>query len=107
MGKADYLKYDTEQMAETRRIYKECIFGSDGTGGLLGIQAKMQVMVDEVKEAWQSEAGEAFFDKYNNEWLKGFVHYQEVLEHMADRLDVAERNYSEITRQAEALKIKE
>lgn len=106
MAKADYLKYDTEQMATTRRIYKECVNGTDSSDGLLGIQAKMQAMVDEVKGAWKSEAGEAFFEKYDNEWLKGFVQYQEVLDHMADNLDVAEGKYSEITRQAEALKIR-
>lgn len=46
MAKADYLKFDTEQMATTRRIYKECVNGTDSSDGLLGIQAKMQAMVD-------------------------------------------------------------
>ena len=107
MAKYDYLKYDTEQMATTRRIYKECVNGStDGSSGLIGIQAKMQAMVNEVRDAWKSEAGDAFFAKYDNEWLQGFVQYKEVLDHMADNLNIAEGKYSEITRQAEALKIR-
>ena len=106
MAKADYLKYDTEQMATTRRIYLECINGTDTSDGMLAIQTKMQAMVNEVKDAWKSEAGEAFFEKYDNEWLKGFTQYKEVLEHMAENLDVAEGKYSEVTRQAEALKIR-
>lgn len=99
MGK-DYLKYDTDKMADTKRIYNECVTSMDT------LQTKMETMVDEVKEAWKSEAGEAFFDKYDNEWLKGFVQYKEVLTHMAENLDAAKGKYTEITRQANALKIK-
>lgn len=99
MGKS-YLKYDTDKMADTKRVYNECVTAMDT------LQTKMQTMVDGVKEAWKSEAGEAFFEKYDNEWLKGFVQYKEVLTHMAENLDTAKGKYTEITRQANALKIK-
>lgn len=46
------------------------------------------------------------FDKYDNEWLKGFKQYKEVLQHMAENLDVASGRYSEVTQQADALKIR-
>ena len=100
MAKYDYLKYDTEQMGETKRIYKECV------NDMETLKAKMEKMVEDVRDGWKSEAGTAFFDKYDNEWLQGFVQYKEVLTHMADNLDVAKGKYSEITRQAKALKIR-
>lgn len=96
----DYLKYDTDKMAETKRIYNDCVTSMED------LQTKMQKMVDDVKCSWKSGAGEAFFDKYDNEWLQGFVQYKEVLSHMAENLDTAEGKYSEITRQANALKIR-
>ena len=100
MAKYDYLKYDTEQMNETKRIYNECVTDMET------LRTKMGKMVDDVKEGWKSEAGNAFFDKYDNEWLQGFVQYKEVLSHMAENLDSAKGKYSEITRQAKALKIR-
>lgn len=96
----DYLKYNTDKMAATKRKYMDCVRDMEH------IQSKMKKMVDEVRDAWKSEAGDAFFDKYDNEWLKGFVQYKEVLSHMAENLDAASSRYSEITRQANKLKIK-
>lgn len=95
-----YLKYDTEKMESVKITYNACVADMDA------IQSKMQTMVDEVRDAWKSEAGDAFFDKYDNEWLKGFKQYKEVLQHMAENLDVASGRYSEVTQQADALKIR-
>ena len=58
------------------------------------LKDNMQNVVDSVKDAWKSEAGEAFFKKYDEEWLKGFTHYTEVLEHMVKNLDIATEKYS-------------
>lgn len=93
-----YLKYDTEKMESVKTTYNACVADMDA------IQSKMQTMVDEVRDAWKSEAGDAFFDKYDNEWLKGFKQYKEVLQHMAENLDVASGRYSEVTQQADALR---
>lgn len=99
MGK-DYLKYDTAQMEKTKRVYNDCIEIMNT------LQQDMQKMIDNVKESWISEASEEFFKKYNDEWLQGFKQYKEVLEHMAQNLNTAKNKYSEITQQANALKIK-
>lgn len=95
-----YLKYDTEKMQSVKDTYNECISSMDE------LQSSMQAMVDEVRDAWKSEAGDAFFDKYDNEWLKGFTQYKEVLQHMAANLNQASGRYSEITDELNALKIK-
>lgn len=95
-----YLKYDTEKMDSAQRVYNECVTTMDS------LQSKMQAMVDDVKDAWRSDAGDAFFKKYDDEWLKGFTHYKEVLSHMASNLNVASGRYTEITEQANKLKIR-
>lgn len=95
-----YLKYDTEKMESVKATYNTCVADMDT------LQSKMQATVNEVRDAWKSKAGDAFFDKYDNEWLKGFTHYKEVLQHMAENLDVASGRYSEISQQADALKIR-
>ena len=95
-----YLKYDTEKMVSVKNTYIKCV------GDMNDIQKRMRKMVEDVRDAWKSEAGDAFFEKYNNEWLKGFTQYKQVLTHMASNLDVASGRYSEITKQANALKIR-
>lgn len=95
-----YLQYDTDKLEQTKKVYE------DSVTVMNDIQTKMSDMVNEVKDAWKSDAGDAFFNKYNDEWLKAFTQYKEVLEHMAANLDIANNEYSEITQQANALKIK-
>ena len=95
-----YLKYDTEKMQAVKNTYNNCVKSMDE------LQSSMQAIVDEVRDAWKSEAGDAFFEKYDNEWLKGFTQYKEVLDHMALNLNQASGRYYEITKQLNALKIK-
>ncbi len=45
-----YLKYDTEKMESVKTTYNACVADMDA------IQSKMQTMVDEVRDAWKSEA---------------------------------------------------
>ena len=77
---AKYLLYNTAKMETVKKTYKDCVKEMDD------LQTKMQTMVDDIKEGWQSKAGDAFFTKYDDEWLKGFKQYREVLDHMADNL---------------------
>ena len=94
-----YLMYDTEKMIEVKNAYTKAV--SD----MKQIQKKMQKMVDNVKEGWESDAGNAFFEKYNDEWLKGFTQYQDVLEHMAYNLNLAEGKYTDLTNTAKNTKL--
>lgn len=95
-----YLQYDTEKIASTKSTYEKCVTEMDS------IKKKMDKMVSSIRGAWDSDAGDAFFDKYDNEWLSAFNQYKEVLEHMAANLDVASNKYTEITELAKKLKIK-
>lgn len=86
-----YLQYDTEKMTEVKQTYV------DAVSKMTEIQKKMQKMVDSVKDGWDSDAGTAFFEKYDEEWLKGFNQYKEVLTHMSENLNTAEGKYTQIT----------
>ncbi len=94
-----YLKYDTEAMLEVKSTYEKAYQAMND------IETEMKNMVDEVKEGWDTDAGEAFFQKYNDEWLKGFQQYKEVLYHMAYNLNIAQGKYEELTRFAEKTSI--
>lgn len=94
-----YLQYDTEKMTEVKRTYV------DAVSKMTEIQKKMQIMVDSVKDGWDSDAGTAFFEKYDEEWLKGFNQYKEVLTHMSENLNTAEGKYTQISNLAKKTKL--
>ena len=94
-----YLQYDTEKMTEVKQTYV------DAVSKMTEIQKKMQKMVDSVKDGWDSDAGTAFFEKYDEEWLKGFNQYKEVLTHMSENLNTAEGKYTQITNLAKKTKV--
>ena len=93
------LVYDTELIEDTITAYNECV------ESMTTLETSMKDMVEDVKKAWKSNAGDAFFEKYNDEWLKGFKQYREVLEHMAENLGAAKKKYEEVTTQAKSLNI--
>lgn len=94
-----YLKYDIEKMLEVKQVY------ADAVSKMTEIQKKMQKMVDSVKEGWDTEAGDAFFEKYDEEWLKCFNQYKEVLTHMSEYLNTAQGKYTQITNLAKKTKL--
>lgn len=94
-----YLQYDTEKMTEVKQTYV------DAVSKMTEIQKKMQKMVDSVKDGWDSDAGTAFFEKYDEEWLKGFNQYKEVLTHMSENLNTAQGKYTQITNLAKKTKL--
>ncbi len=94
-----YLKYDIEKMLEVKQVYADAVIK------MTEIQKKMQKMVDSVKDGWDSDAGTAFFEKYDEEWLKGFTQYKQVLNHMSENLNTAQGKYNEVTELAKKTKL--
>lgn len=94
---SDYLKYNTDLIQQVVRIYDESVSSMDS------MLKDMDNMVDDLRQGWKSEAGQAFFDKYNDDWLNGFVQYQEVLLHMSKNLGIANREYQSVTEKAKDL----
>ena len=94
-----YLKYDIDKMLEVKQVY------ADAVSKMTEIQKTMQKMVDSVKDGWDSDAGKAFFEKYDEEWLKGFTQYKQVLRHMSENLNTAQGKYNEVTELAKKTKL--
>lgn len=94
-----YLKYDIDKMLEVKQVYV------DAVSKMTEIQKAMQKMVDSVKDGWDSDAGAAFFEKYDEEWLKGFTQYKQVLNHMSENLNTAQGKYNEVTELAKKTKL--
>ncbi len=61
--------------------------------------------VDNIRDSWQSEAGEVFFSKFDEDWEKNVKDYVNVLNHMADNMLKANTLYEEVFDAAEALKV--
>lgn len=94
------LKYDTEEINNAKNEYKRM------ADSMNNISSEMTKAIEGIRESWQSDAGNAFFEKYDQEFLKNFEQYREVLEHFAYNLGIAHGRYEEITAKANALSIR-
>lgn len=72
---------------------------------MTSLKDKLVQATEEIKGGWDTDAGVAFFTKFNDEWKKNFDDYTEVVKHMADNMDVAKNKYQAIFDQADKLKI--
>lgn len=69
------------------------------------LRSDLEKAVSEIRGAWQSDGGEEFFKKYDDEWLKNFNDYIAVIKHMANNVQVAKNEYQAIFDEVKALKI--
>ena len=69
------------------------------------LMEKLVKAMEEVRGGWDSDAGKAFFEKFDDEWKKNFDDYTKVVEHMADNMNVAKNKYQAIFDQADKLKV--
>lgn len=96
----DFLKYDTDEIGSAKSEYKTM------AESMKNISSEMTKAIEGIKESWQSDAGNAFFEKFDQEFLKNFEQYREVLEHFAYNLGIAHGRYEEITIKANALRLR-
>lgn len=61
--------------------------------------------VDEIRSGWDSEAGKAFFEKFDDEWLKNFDDYIAVIKHMSDNMTKAKNKYSPLFEEADKINL--
>lgn len=69
------------------------------------LKEKLVKATEEVRGGWDSDAGKAFFEKFDDEWKKNFDDYTKVVEHMADNMNIAKNKYQAIFDQADKLKV--
>lgn len=86
-----YIEYDTEIFADIERRYRNHV----ATMNL--ILTNMSGLKENTLAGWNSDAGVAFFEKYDSEWVKNFQYYRDVLQEMADMLKDAREKYDLVT----------
>lgn len=59
--------------------------------------------INEIRAGWQSDAGKAFFEKFDNEWEKNLNYYIQVIEHMSKNMEIAENKYQTVFDEANKL----
>jgi WXG100 family type VII secretion target len=63
--------------------------------------------MNNIRAGWDSGAGDAFFAKYDDEWLRAVSDYTDVLRHMADNIKMAKNKYQEVFDCADGVKLPE
>ena len=78
---------------------------SSYAGDMELLKTKLETAVDDIRSGWDTEAGETFFAKFDDEWKKNFDDYIAVINHMAENMQIAINEYQEIVNEAEELNL--
>lgn len=92
-----YLEYDSELITSTQALYTK---KAEEMGK---IKEAMVNMENNLKLDWETDAGRAFFNHFDNEWMNNFDLYKQTLEHMALLLKDAASCYDDVTSAAESV----
>lgn len=86
------LEYDTDEMRSSAQKYRE-IAVDLGT-----VEKDLKKQIADLKSVyWQSDAGDAFMDMYEETWAANVDKYILVLDKMASLLDQAANDYDSVT----------
>jgi WXG100 family type VII secretion target len=91
--------FSEEALKKARDIY------SDQAQEMRDLKTKLSIAVDDIKEGWNSSAGDEFFKKYDDEWIKNINNYIDVIQHMSDNMDIANNKYLTVFDNAEKIKL--
>lgn len=69
------------------------------------LKTNLEVAVDDIRDGWQSDAGDAFFKKFDDEWKKNFDDYINVINHMSSNMQIAKNKYQAVFDEADKLKL--
>lgn len=69
------------------------------------LKTKLENAVDDIRNGWQSSAGDAFFKKFDDEWKKNFDDYINAINHMSSNMQIAKNKYQEVFDEADKLKL--
>lgn len=93
------LKFSEEALSEAKATY------SNLAQEMRDLKAKLTTAVDDIREGWNSSAGDEFFKKYDDEWIKNIDDYIDVIQHMSDNIDLANNKYRTVFDEAEKIKL--
>lgn len=96
------LRYDTEAIGKAISEYKDIATNMDE------LKTELSKLFESLKnDDWKSKAGEAFANKYEDNWAANVDKYIAVVNELADILEYVNNNYyGPLVERAEALKLK-
>lgn len=69
------------------------------------LKKELEDAINDIRSGWKSDAGDAFFKKFDDEWEKNFTDYINVIEHMSSNMEIAKTNYQAVFDEADQLKL--
>ena len=93
------LMFSEDALKRARDIY------SDQAQEMRNLKAKLTTTVDDIRDGWNSSAGDEFFKKYDDQWMKNITDYIDVIQHMSDNMDIANNKYQTVYDYAEKIKV--
>lgn len=93
------LKINADSLEKTKMTYQE------QAQRMIDLKAKLSAAVDDIKDGWDTKAGDAFFKKYGNEWEKNITEYIEVIQHMSNNMQIADSKYQTVFDTAQKIKL--
>lgn len=72
---------------------------------MTNLKTKLENAVNDIRNGWQSDAGDAFFTKFDDEWKKNFDDYINVINHMSSNMQIAKNKYQAVFDEADKLKL--
>lgn len=96
----NYLKIDDDALSQAQKKYAE--LSSD----MVALKDKLETAVSGLKSGWNSDGGDAFFKKFNDQWIRNIQDYSDVIEHMSFNVQMSNSKYLVIFEEAKRLKLK-
>ncbi len=95
----DLLMINLEAMQTAQTSYNDCALRMET------LRNKVKVSVEDIRSSWQSDAGDAFFKKFDDEWLKNFNDYVDVIKHMSENMVESKKRYQQVFDEADIIKL--
>lgn len=72
---------------------------------MIELRIQMVAAINDIRSGWRSDGADAFFEKFDVQWLKNFTDYTEVIRHMAKSLSSTGHMYQEVIDSADKVKL--
>lgn len=93
------LKFDLDVMKNAEASYQ------DYATRMAAVKTNLRQAIDAVRSDWDTDAGAAFFAKFDDDWERNVEDYIAVIQHMSDNMRIANSNYSSVWEEAKALNL--
>lgn len=93
------LKFDLDAMKGAETSYR------DYATRMNAVKTNLRQAIDAVRSDWDTDAGTAFFKKFDDEWEKNVTDYIAVIQHMSENMRIANSNYTSVWEEAKALNL--